>query len=321
MAIQNLTYTEVIGRCHGLPYPDEQQYAQITSQFYRFRLKEAWNDHQSGEYVTVGWILPCTAINMSWTSKFSVDHQSKTIDIPYSEGEDYESRAILEQLIVARSQAFLSMSKKLEEELYRVLGINRTVRIPRGGSALFGIQTFGIQMTGYVYDEKSREMKIWVPKRSATRMQWPGMMDNTVGGGANFDEEHFDCMVREAEEEASLPKEFMRENAKVVGKISYFHVRDAKAPGGLGFVDRSLQFIYDVELPSHIVPKPLDGEVEEFYLWTIDQTVDGLKQGKFKSNAAATLIDFLFRHGYISAKTEPELETVISSLIKRLPCV
>ncbi|KAK0732531.1 NUDIX hydrolase domain-like protein [Apiosordaria backusii] len=319
MAIQTLTYTEVIGRCHGLPYPDEQQYAQITAQFYHFRLKEVWNADDSGNYVTVGWIVPCTAINMPWTSKFRVDHQSKTIDIPYAEGEDYESRAITEQLIVARSQGLLSLSKKLEEELYRVLGINRTVRVPRGGSALFGIQTFGIQMTGYVLSEKTGEMKIWVPKRSATRMQWPGMMDNTVGGGANFDEEHFDCMVREAEEEASLPREFMRENAKVVGTISYFHVRDAKAPGGLGFVDRSLQFIYDVELPSHIVPKPLDDEVEEFYLWTIDQTVEAIKQGKFKSNAAATLIDFLFRHGFISPKLEPELETVIFSLIRRRP--
>ncbi len=80
-------------------------------------------------------------------------------------------------------------------------------------------------------------------------------------------------MLREAKEEASLPGKWMRENAKVLGIISYFYVREE---GELGFLDRSMQFIYDVELPSHIIPKPLDGEVEEFFLWTIDQTVEAL---------------------------------------------
>jgi 8-oxo-dGTP pyrophosphatase MutT (NUDIX family) len=270
--------------------------------------------------VTVGWILPSTAINMPWTSKFKIDHHSKTIDIPYAAGEDFESQAISEQLDLARTQGCFVMSKKLEEELYHVLGINRTVRVPRGGSALLGIQTFGIQMTGYIRDEKTGEMKIWVPKRSATRLAHPGKMDNTVGGGATTGEDHFDCMLREAKEEASLPGKWMRENAKVVGTISYFFVRDARAAGELGFLDRSMQFIYDVELPSHIVPKPLDGEVEEFYLWTIDQTVEALKEGQFKSNSAVTLIDFLIRHGYISTRNEPELETLIS-LINRRPCL
>jgi 8-oxo-dGTP pyrophosphatase MutT (NUDIX family) len=175
-------------------------------------------------------------------------------------------------------------------------------------------------MTGYIRDEKTGEMKIWVPKRSATRLAHPGKMDNTVGGGATTGEDHFDCMLREAKEEASLPGKWMRENAKVVGTISYFFVRDARAAGELGFLDRSMQFIYDVELPSHIVPKPLDGEVEEFYLWTIDQTVEALKEGQFKSNSAVTLIDFLIRHGYISTRNEPELETLIS-LINRRPCL
>ncbi|KAI1345297.1 NUDIX hydrolase domain-like protein [Xylaria sp. FL0043] len=316
----NKTFTELIEGCHGLPYPDEQKYAQITSQLYQFRLQENWNGHSTGEYATVGWILPSTAANMLWTNKFRIDHDSRTIDILYAPGNDFESQVIAEQLHLAHTQGCLFMSKKLESELYRILGINRMVRIARGGSALFGIQTFGIQMTGYVRDKETGEMKIWVAKRSSTRMAHPGKMDNTVGGGATADEDHFECMLREAKEEASLPEKWMREHAKVVGTISYFFVRNAKGTGEVGFVDRSLQFIYDVELPSHVVPKPSDDEVEEFYLWTIAETIAALKEDRFKSNSGVTLIDFLIRHGYITARDEPELETVIS-LIQRRPCL
>ena len=297
-----------------LPHPNEHEFARMTASFYQFRLREDWDDDASGNYVTVGWIPPSTVANMRWTNKFKVDHRSQTIDIPYAVGEDYENRAIAEQLELARAQGIFAKSKKLEVEFYRVLGVDRIVRIARGGSGVFGIQTFGVQMTGYTCDERTGELRIWVPKRSSTRMAHPGKMDNTVGGGANADEDHFQCMLREAREEAALPEKWLREHARVAGTISYLYMRDV---GALGALNRSLQFVYDVELPSYIVPRPADDEVEEFLLWSVPETLQGLKDGRFKPNSAATLIDFLIRHGYITAKNEPDLETVISHINRR----
>ncbi|CAI6335576.1 unnamed protein product [Periconia digitata] len=312
------TYAEVVQACYGLPHPNEHEFAQMAAPFYRFRLRENWDDDASGNYVTVGWILLSTVTNMPWTDKFKVEHHSQTVDIPYAAGEvDFENQAIAEQLELARAQGIFAKSKKLEDEFYRVLGVDRIVRIARGGSGLFGIQSFGIQMTGYTFDERTGEMKIWVPKRSSTRMAHPGKMDNTVGGAANADEDHFQCMLREAREEAALPEKWLQDHAHVVGTISYLYMRDV---GALGALNRSLQFVYDVELPSYMVPQPADDEVEEFLLWTVPETLRALKDGQFKPNSAATLIDFFIRHGYISTNDEPDLETVVS-YINRRPCL
>jgi len=49
-----------------------------------------------------------------------------------------------------------------------------------------------------------------------------------------------------------------------VGTISYCRTSH------LGIAPK-IQFIYDLFLPNDFVPRPVDGEVGEFYLWTIDE--------------------------------------------------
>ena len=51
------------------------------------------------------------------------------------------------------------------------------------------------------------------------------MLDDTVGGAIVAGEDYFECMVCEAEEEASLPRGLTRRLARPVGAISYFHMR------------------------------------------------------------------------------------------------
>ena len=45
---------------------------------------------------------------------------------------------------------------------------------------------------------------------------------------------------------------------------SYCH----EAPDG---VEPETEFIFDLEIPQSFIPIPLDGEVSEYYLWTMDK--------------------------------------------------
>lgn len=213
-----LVVPDTIADTCRLPHPHDEDLAHITYPFYRFRLKTNWNERCFDDFVTVGWILPSTVAKIPWTRKFKIDHVVRAIDIHFVTGEDFETQASAEQLDLACNQGCIELLPKFKQELFRVLDINRTVRISRGGSALFGIQTMEVQMTGYVRDAKTGEMRIWVPRRSSWRHAYPGKLDNTFGGRSIADDKsHFETMVREAEEEGSLPGEFMRKNANVIG--------------------------------------------------------------------------------------------------------
>jgi hypothetical protein len=71
-------------------------------------------------------------------------------------------------------------------------------------------------------------------------------------------------MIKEAEEEASLRRD-IAEKCIESGMISFFH--RSKERGNIA----DLEYVFDIELPSGIIPLPKDGEVEEFYLWDINK--------------------------------------------------
>jgi 8-oxo-dGTP pyrophosphatase MutT (NUDIX family) len=75
-----------------------------------------------------------------------------------------------------------------------------------------------------------------------------------------------DTLVKEADEEASLPADFVRANAVAAGAVSYFYVRESSAGGEEGLLQPEVQYVYDLPLPEDVVPKPNDDEVEAFTL-------------------------------------------------------
>jgi 8-oxo-dGTP pyrophosphatase MutT (NUDIX family) len=250
----------------SLPYPDQvSEYTLATSKFYRFCLKETW-DENTPDLVTVGYMLPSVVETMPWISSFLADRGKRIVTIKYAPGEDVESKAISEQLNLAREKDSFSILRRWMDEIYRILNISRDVRMERAGSALFGIHTVGVHIMAFCWDMEGN-MKLWIPRRAATKKTYPGMLDNTVGGGITA-EDHFECMLREAEEEASLPKHLVKDRAQAVGTIAYFHIRDVRAGGETGLLQPSTHHLYDLELPTDVVPKPADKDVEEFYLWT-----------------------------------------------------
>ncbi|WFD36494.1 thiamine diphosphokinase [Malassezia cuniculi] len=162
--------------------------------------------------------------------------------------------------------------------------------LERAACGLFGVVTFGIHLTAYTADGR-----IWVPQRSRTKQTWPGYLDNSVAGGITAGESVLETVVRECEEEASLPAHIVRPALKAGGTISYFYRTSA------GWHQPEMQC-----LPADVELKPCDGEAESFTLADQPTIFAWLREGRFKPNCAlgtymltTVLLDFFVRHGII----------------------
>ncbi|RPA88021.1 hypothetical protein BJ508DRAFT_409936 [Ascobolus immersus RN42] len=194
-------------------------------------------------------------------------------------------------------------------------GGEKVFDVERAACALFGLISYGVHLTAYVEDEQG--LRIWVPRRSKTKSTYGGMLDNTVAGGISSGMGVMETVVKESMEEASIPEEVARQ-AKPVGCVSYFYVRSEKAGGEAGLFQPEVEYIYDLKLDASVIPQPLDGEVEEFYLWDVEKVKEELALGNFKPNCGVVLIDFFIRHGIITPDDEPNYIEICSRLHRRL---
>jgi 8-oxo-dGTP pyrophosphatase MutT (NUDIX family) len=267
-----------------------------------------------------GYIVPEVVKKMPWGRAFEVHHQSKVV-MPITERGSGDiglevSLMIDKMLIEARTKKVFSILRGWRDELYPIIG-SPGVKMERAGSALLGILTLGVHMTAYTYIEG--QMRIWVPRRSATKETYGGMLDNTVAGGISANERPLDCLIREATEEASLPEELVRRRVKACGTVSYFHIRDERAGGESGLMQPEIQYVYDLELPQNVVPMPGDNEVQEFYLFTLGDIKDALEHGEFKPNCVLVLLDFLIRQNILTAENEHDYADIVSRIHRKLP--
>ena len=154
------------------------------------------------------------------------------------------------------------------------------LNIERSGCGLFGMMSYGTHINGFVVtkrrddssDNDFDEIKMWMSKRSLSKPTWPGMMDNLVAGGLPSGSSPGENVLKECMEEASIPKS-LSVKAVAASKISYFAYRSR----GLF---RETQFVYDLLLPENFEPSANDGEVEDFYLKSIDEVYKRFFVGK-----------------------------------------
>ena len=300
-------------RQFSFPYYDNDpvRYSELISSYYKFCAGE-------NEGITVGWMLPWVVEKMGWSNGFLINLRTKTVSLVPGKGTEKPVNNIIEDVLKnARKSQTFEVLKGWRDELYSIVGLNSDIKMERAGTALFGIVTLGVHMTAYT--QRNNQLMIWVPRRARTKTTYGGMLDNTVAGGISVTEKPFEGLVREAAEEASLPENVVRKGAKACGAISYFHVRDKRAGGETGLLQPEIQYVYDIELPSDIVPKPCDDEVEEFYLWNVGEVQHALAEGQFKPNCAMVLLDFLIRHGILTVENEPGYVEIVSRMHRKLP--
>lgn len=164
-------------------------------------------------------------------------------------------------------------------------------------------------------------MKIWVPRRSPHLFTYPNCLDTTVAGGVTAGEGPFECIVREAAEEASLDEKLVREKAKPVGCLSYISHKDAPGSSEKRLFAPDIVYVFDLELPEDVVCRQGDEEVEEFYLMGVQEVKDALGRGDFKTNSACVMLDFFVRHGVLRPEIDGEgvYAEIVARLHRRLP--
>ncbi|KAK6454562.1 thiamine pyrophosphokinase [Scheffersomyces xylosifermentans] len=211
------------------------------------------------------------------------------------------------------------LDKGWRNELYTVFNPSQVpyLHLERAFSVLTGVITYGAHLTGYVPADKTSngKLKLWIPRRSATKPTYPGMLDNTVAGGLGYPHGIWETVVKECYEEAGLPEDFVKTHARSTGVLSYMYVTDD------GRVQPEVEYIYDLVFDDEttVVPLPVDGEAEDFKLMEIDEVLQRVRQGEFKGNCALVILDFLIRHGHITPETEPNYHEIVRRSHRRLP--
>lgn len=210
-------------------------------------------------------------------------------------------------------------------ELWPIYGRNGEVlfSMERSSLCLFGYMRYGVHLIAYIRCPTAPHgIKLWVPKRSKLKSGWPGMFDCTVAGGLMTGEEPSSAIIREAEEEASLPEYVIREHAALAGTVRYIFMTEHQ-PGiedpTHSYVYPECQWVYDVELPDGVIPAPNDGEVESFKLCTVDEVREQLAAGRWKPNCAVIILDFFVRMGILTPENEPDFDEIETRLRRRMP--
>lgn len=261
-------------------------------------------------------MLPSTVSQMPWSGDFVIDHDSRRIQLLDSSGGKDTARACVaafQKVIDAAIDAdIFPVLHGDHSEMYKILGANYPVRLERFAAPLFGIASRGAHMTAYVRTPSG--LKIWVPRRSLDLFIYPGMLDTSVAGGVKADHSPFDCIVEEADEEASLPADFLRENLCAVGVLTYVTKNETT-----GLMQSCVLYAYDIELPETIIPKPKDEEVFAFHLLSVEEVQHAMLKEEFKPNCVLVMLDFFVRHGIITQENERDYIEIVMRLRRKLP--
>ncbi|KAK3706919.1 hypothetical protein LTR37_012418 [Vermiconidia calcicola] len=301
---------DLINECDNFPYHQKntQLYLAHINTYYGLYVKDYPNTE-------LGYILPSVAEVFRGLPDWKLNDAERSLTLITGNNEEERSRAVAATTKAMRATEHFEVLKGWRDELYPVYGPDRELlfSMERAASALFGIVTYGVHMTAYTMkaeDGEDEAMRLWVPRRAANKQTYGGMLDNTVAGGISTGESPFESLVREAQEEASLPEDIVRRDVKAVGTVTYFHIRDHRAGGETRLLQPEVQYVYDLQVAEDVVPKPSDDEVAGFELKTVDEVQKALRDGEFKPNCALVLLDFFIRHNILTSEDPGYIEMV-----------
>jgi 8-oxo-dGTP pyrophosphatase MutT (NUDIX family) len=131
-----------------------------------------------------------------------------------------------------------------------------------------------------------------------------------VAGGIGNEHGVRETLLKEGEEEASIPASLMG-RAISAGAVSY------RMETRLGIRDDVL-FVYDLEMPDDFVPKNRDGELVDFQLVAVSEVLERIRTtSDFKFNVNLVILDFAVRHGLLGPD-DPEYLDVATGLHRPL---
>jgi 8-oxo-dGTP pyrophosphatase MutT (NUDIX family) len=313
------------GCLDSFPYPDTEPdaYHEIAKDLYTL-VYPAPDGPKSIGCMLAHVVRELQAVPESVRGAISVDDKARTV-VAFHEGfnqQVYRTWCVGAVMDYWRKHRTFQVLDGWRDEPWPVYATNETMlySVERSGAGLLGVMRYGVHMTAYVHDEASPHgIKIWVPRRAANKSTYPGMLDNSVAGGLMTGEDHFECMIREADEEAAIPEKLMRERCTLSGTVTYIYVTDERAGGTpTGLIYPETQWVYEIELPADVTPTPKDGEVAEFYLWDVPQIQAALSRGEFKPNCALVFLDFFVRKGILTKENEPDFDEIVRRMHRQV---
>jgi len=177
-------------------------------------------------------------------------------------------------------------------------------KLDRGAVAFFGIRSYGVHVNGVRRDTDG--LKLWIGRRAADKKVAPDKLDNMVAGGLGHGHTLDETLIKEAAEEAALPRD-LATRAVPVGALTY---RMATKAG----MREDVLFVFDLDLPAEFVPRNTDGEIAEFYLLPASAVISRVRDSDdFKFNVNLVIIDFALRHGLITPD-EPDYLDIVTGL-------
>jgi len=181
-------------------------------------------------------------------------------------------------------------------------------RLDRGAVPFFGTRAYGVHLNAYLRQGES--LCLWVGRRSPAKQVAPNKLDNLVAGGIGNEHGVRDTLLKEGEEEASIPTSLMSQ-AISAGAVSY------RMETPLGIRDDVL-FVFDLEMPADFLPKNRDGELVHFELMPASAVLERIRAtSDFKFNVNLVILDFAVRHGLLGPD-DPEYLDVATGLHRPL---
>lgn len=262
-----------------------------------------------------GLVLPEAAAQLArFPDVFDVtDDAVRIVD---SDGSvEARSRAVATALEQLRQDGAVPMLKGWRDEPWPVkASFDSPVElvIERAAGPLLGVRGFGCHVNGLVSLGGNQlgagAWGLWVARRSRSKPTYPGKLDHVVAGGLSHGELPCANVIKECEEEASVPESLARQ-ASPAGIVEYCDIDET----GWG-VKRDCVFCYDLELPAQFKPAANDGEVESFELWDMPRVIENLASDNddWKPNVALVIIDMLVRRGLVAPEQPGYIELVRS---------
>ena len=211
---------------------------------------------------------------------------------------DSRSRALEAMLQQLRSEDVLPVLRGWRDECY----VSRAAssgpdlfKMDRSASKLFGVRQYGVHITGYVRHSQLG-LCVWFQRRSDTKQTWPGMWDSFVGGGITEGFTVLETVVKEAGEEANVPRE-LADKLRPAGSVSFMH----GTPGG--GICPDTEYVFDLELPESFIPTNNDGEVADWRLVPVTDIPDLICGDNYKTTSTSVILDWMIRHSVLTPET------------------
>ena len=179
-----------------------------------------------------------------------------------------------------------------------------------------GVRAWGCHLNGYTQNHDG-DVSMWIGRRAADKKQYPNMLDNMVAGGLPFGISPDENMKKEMNEEAGIGTGLHSALCRV-GAISYTYTMNWTDKLGQTWIGMrpDTMITYDLNMPGHMIPKPVDGEVAEFMHMPIEHVLDIIHDtDDFKFNCNLVILDFAIRHGIMNTDNTAEYNQLLAGLL------